>query len=340
MTLAEFVLALMWVGLTAYAVFGGADFGAGFWDLFAGSATRGARQRDLIAEVIGPVWEVNHVWIIFVLVVLWTGFPEAFGSIMSTLYIPLTLVTFGIILRGSGFAFRRVATTVELRRVWGAMFALSSVITPFFLGAVAGGVASGRVPPGNEAGDAVTSWLNPTSVLGGVLAVGTCAFLAATFLTREAHHRGQDELADAFRARAIGAGIVTGVLALAGIAVLAADADELFDGLTGRALPIVLASGLAGAGAVALLWTRRYVLARLAAVGAAAAVLWGWAVAQYPNVLEPDVEIADVAAPRATLEALVVVLVVGSVFLVPSLLWLYRLTERGTLHESGPEPQT
>ena len=340
MTLAEVVLAVMWVGLTAYAVLGGADFGAGFWDLFAGSATRGARQRDLIAAVIGPVWEVNHVWIIFCLVVLWTAFSAAFGAIMSTLYIPLTLVTFGIILRGSGFAFRKVATTVELRRIWGATFAMSSVVTPFFLGAVAGGVASGRVPLGDDAGDALTSWLNPTSVLGGLLAVGTCAFLAATFLTREAHHRGEEALAAGFRLRAIGAGFATGAVALVGIFVLRADAPELFDGLTGRALPVVVVSGLAGSGAIVLLWKRRYVVARLAAATAVAAVLWGWAVGQYPHVLEPDVEIADVAAPRATLEALLVVLVVGAAFLVPSLLWLYRLTEEGTLGETGPEPQT
>lgn len=340
MTLAEVVLAIMWVGLTAYAVFGGADFGAGFWDLFAGGPERGARQRRLIAEVIGPVWEVNHVWIIFVLVVLWTGFPTAFGSIMSTLYIPLTLVTFGIILRGSGFAFRKVATTVELRRLWGATFAVSSVVTPFFLGAVAGGVASGRIPSGDDTGNAVTSWLNPTSVLGGVLAVGACAFLAATFLTREAHQRDDEDLTEAFRRRAIAAGVGAGLVALAGIGVLAADAPDLFDGLTGRALPLVILSGVGGLGAIVLLWKRRFVLARLAAAAAVVAVIWGWAVGQYPDVLAPDVEIADVAASRPTLQALLVVLVVGAVFLIPSLLWLYRLTEQGRLLEGGPEPQT
>lgn len=340
MTLAELVLALMWVGLTAYAVFGGADFGAGFWDLFAGGPERGARQRTLIAEVIGPVWEVNHVWIIFVLVVLWTGFPAAFGAIMSTLYIPLTLVTFGIILRGSGFAFRKVATTLELRRLWGATFALSSVITPFFLGAVAGGVASGRIPLGDDAGNAFTSWLNPTSMLGGGLAVGTCAFLAATFLTREAYHRDDPEMIEVFRARAIAAGVVTGAVALAGIAVIGFDAPALFEGLTERALPLVLLSGIGGLGAVALLWKRRFVLARVAAAAAVVAVVWGWAVGQYPDVLVPDVEIADVAASRPTLQALLIVLAVGAVFLIPSLLWLYRLSEQGRLLESGPEPQT
>jgi len=338
-TLAEVVLAVMWAGLTAYAVFGGADFGAGLWDLVAGGARRGRRQRDLITDVIGPVWEVNHVWIIFVLVVLWTGFPEAFGAIMSTLYIPLTLAAFGIILRGSGFAFRKVTTTVELQRVWGASFALSSVFTPFFLGTVAGGVASGRVPLGDDVGDSITSWLNPTSLLGGVLAVSTCAFLAAAFLTREAHHRGDDELVAQFRIRGLGAAVATGLIALAGIGVLREDAPELFHGLIGRGLPLVILSGVGGVTTFALLWARQFVWARVAAAGAVVAVLWGWAAAQYPYVLEPSVTIEDVAAPNATLSALLIVIGVGAVFLVPSLLLLYRMSERGSFSEEPPAPQ-
>lgn len=333
MTLAEVVVALMWVGLTAYAVLGGADFGAGLWDLVAGGPERGRRRRDLIANVIGPVWEVNHVWIIFVLVVMWTALPELFGSVMSTLYVPLTLAAFGIILRGSAFAFRKVAATVELQRLWGATFAASSVVTPFFFGAVAGGVASGRVGLGNDQGSPFTSWINPTSMLGGVLAVSTCAFLAATFLTDEARKREEPDLAEEFRVRAIGAAVATGAIAFAGIFVLRADAPELFDGLTGRALPIVLASAVGGIASIVLLWQRRFVWARLSAVAAVAAVIWGWGAAQYPYVLPPDTEISDVAAANATLTALLIVLAVGAVFLVPSLVLLYRLSEQGTLTE-------
>lgn len=339
MTLAEVVLAVMWAGLTAYVVFGGADFGAGLWDLVAGGAARGRRQRTLITDVIGPVWEVNHVWIIFVLVVLWTGFPAAFGAIMSTLYIPLTLAAFGIILRGSGFAFRKVSTTVELQRIWGATFAVSSVLTPFFLGTVAGGVASGRVPL-DELGDSITSWLNPTSILGGVLAVSTCAFLAATFLTNEARKRSEPELARGFRARGIGAAVVTGAVALVGIGVLRADAPELFDGLTGRGLPLVVLSGVAGIGAIVLLLRRDDLWARVVAAAAVVAVIWGWAAAQYPYILEPDVEIADVAAASATLEALLAVIAVGGVILLPSLVLLYRMSEQGTFSDESPAPQS
>ena len=199
----DLVAVILFTGVVFYAVFGGADFGAGFWDLTAGGAERGRAPRGLIDAAIGPVWEANHVWLIYCLVVLWTAFPGAFAAITSTLYVPLWLAAFGIVLRGSGFAFRAVATRTAEQRVAGAAFALSSVITPFFFGAVAGGIASGRVPS-EGGGDAVTSWLNPTSVLGGVLAVTVCAYLAAVFLTAEARARDDAELEGWFRRRALG----------------------------------------------------------------------------------------------------------------------------------------
>ena len=165
--LANVVLVFLWGGITAYVLLGGADFGAGFWDLLAGSAEGGAPQRQRIAQSIGPVWEANHVWLIFALVVTWTGFPTVFASIASTLYIPLTIVAFGIILRGSAFAFRKTVTEVAVQRIFGSSFALSSVITPFFLGMIAGAIASGRVPLGVAQGNVISSRLNPTSVVGG-----------------------------------------------------------------------------------------------------------------------------------------------------------------------------
>jgi len=212
MTLAELVLGVMFVGLIAYGLFGGADFGAGIWDLLAGGARRGARQRDLIEHSIGPVWEANHVWLIFVLVILWTAFSEAFAAVVTTLYIPLTLAAFGMIARGAAFAFRKSITTLPMQRFLGAAFALSSLVTPFFLGAVVGGVASGRIPPGIAAGNVITSWVNPTSVLGGVMAVLVCAYLAAVFLCGDARREGEDDLSDQFRIRALGTAGVTGVV--------------------------------------------------------------------------------------------------------------------------------
>ena len=327
MTWAQIVLVMMWLGLTAYALFGGADFGGGFWDLIAGGAERGAPQRALIEHSIGPVWEANHVWLIFVLVILWSCFPVVFAALASSLYVPLTAAGLGIILRGSGFVFRKVVEGIPLKRVFGAMFALSSVVTPFFLGAVAGAVASGRVPPGNASGEPVVSWFNPTSILAGVLAVGTCAYLAAVYLTADAV-RDEDALAEGFRARAIAAAVVTGLVALGGIVVLRADAPELFDGLTGRALPLVALSALGGLGSVALVVRRAYVLARLAAGLAVAAVLWGWGVAQYPHMLAGRLTVVEAAASDATLKAVAISLTIGAALFVPGLVWLLSLFQR------------
>ena len=158
---------ILFAAITIYAVFGGADFGAGFWDLIAGGAKRGERPREVIDHSIGPVWEANHVWLIFVFVVLWTCFPEAYASITLTLFVPLTLAALGIVLRGASFAFRKAVFRTRDQRNFGAAFALSSVLVPYCLGAVVGSIASGRVPAGGKAGDPWSSWVNPTSILGG-----------------------------------------------------------------------------------------------------------------------------------------------------------------------------
>jgi cytochrome d ubiquinol oxidase subunit II len=331
MSIADVVAAVMFVGITLYALLAGADFGAGFWDLLAGGSRRGAAPRALIEESIAPVWEANHVWLIFVLVVLWTGFPQAFAPIMSTCYIPLTLAAIGIILRGGAFAFRKASSTLPTRRLFGATFALSSVITPYFLGAVVGGVASGRVPAGDATGDVITSWCNPTSVLGGTMAVVVCAFLAAVFLTSDASRRGDDVLAGAFRARALVSGIVVGVVALAGVFVLHADARHLFDGLTGRGAPLIVLSAVAGVATLVLVARGRYAWARYLAALAVVAVLWGWAAAQYPWLLIDHLHIDDGAGARATLVAMLGTLAVGTLLLLPALAWLLVLTQRGTL---------
>jgi cytochrome bd-type quinol oxidase subunit 2 len=328
MTLAELVLGIMFVGLIAYGLFGGADFGAGIWDLLAGGTRRGARQRELIEHSIGPVWEANHVWLIFVLVVLWTAFSSAFAAVVTTLYIPLTLAAFGMIARGAAFAFRKSITTLPMRRFLGAGFALSSLVTPYFLGAVVGGVASGRVPPGIATGDVITSWINPTSVLGGVMAVLVCAYLAAVFLCEDALREGDDHLAGQFRIRALGTAAVTGVAGLGGLFVLRNDATLLWEGLTGRALPVMGVSVVAGLAAVVLLVRRRYTSARLASSLAVTTILVGWAVGQYPYILVPDVTIEEAATGRPTLQAMLVALAVGAVILVPALVYLYVMFQR------------
>jgi cytochrome bd ubiquinol oxidase subunit II len=328
LTLAEVLLGVMFVGLIAYALFGGADFGAGIWDLLAGGTRRGARQRGLIEHSIAPVWEANHVWLIFVLVVLWTGFPTGFAAVVTTLYAPLTLAAFGMIARGAAFAFRKSISSLVMRRFFGACFAASSLATPFFLGTVVGGVASSRVPPGIAAGDVVTSWLNPTSLLGGVLAVLVCAFLAAVFLCLDARREGSDELSDQFRTRALGTAATTGAVGIIGIFVLRADAPLLFAGLLGRALPVIVVSVLAGLASIALLVVRRYAVARVTASIAVATILIGWAVAQFPYLLLPYLTIEDAAGSESTLVAMTVVLVLGSLILVPALVYMFVLFSR------------
>jgi cytochrome d ubiquinol oxidase subunit II len=325
-----FAAVVLFVGVVAYAVLGGADYGAGFWDLTAGGAERGRESRHLVDQSLAPVWEANHVWLIFCLVMLWTGFPGAFAAIMTTLYVPLGLAALGIVVRGSGFAFRKVFVRTEQQRVVGAAFAVSSVMTPFFLGTVAGGIASGRVPTGGH-GDPVTSWLNPTSVLGGVLAVLVCAFTAAVFLTAEARRREEPGLERRFRVRAQVTALVTGAVALAGIAVLRADAPRLFDGLLSRALVLVVVSGLCGLGALVLIRRAAPRLVQGLAVTAVGAVVAGWGVAQYPYLLGTHLSIATAAAPAPTLFALTVVAAAALVLVVPSMALLFVLQQRGRL---------
>src|SRR6187200_614562 len=207
MNKADAVAGVLWIGVTFYAVFGGADFGAGLWSLLAGGGEGGRRPRELIDWAIGPVWEANHVWLIFMLVVLWTGFPSAFEAIFSTLFIPLSLAALGIVLRGSGFAFHHTARRAGGRALAATVFGLASVLTPFFMGTVIGAIAGGRVPVGNAAGDAVTSWLNPLSLLIGALFVTTGAYLAAVFLVSDARRAGTPDLERYFAARAFVAAI-------------------------------------------------------------------------------------------------------------------------------------
>ena len=332
--LPEVMAVIIWLGISAYAVFGGADFGGGIWDLVAGGPERGRRPRALIEQAIGPVWEANHVWLIFVLVYLWTAFPEPFVSIATTMLIPLTLAAFGIIFRGSGFAFRKWADTVGRQRFYGAGFAGASVLTPFFLGTVVGGVASGRVPLGNAAGDPFRSWLNPTSMLGGVMAVVVCGYLAAVLLTREASLDGDVEMTAYFRRRALGSGVLAGVVALAGVGVLAADAPSLYEGLTSpRGIVLMVASALGGLISLWMLRTGRYVAARPAAALAVVTVLWGWGAGQYPWILEEEALLDEYAASDPVLWAMVVAFGVAAVTAVPALIWLFRLTQVRALGE-------
>jgi cytochrome d ubiquinol oxidase subunit II len=334
MTLAEVCVAVMIAGLTAYAVLGGADFGAGLWDLTAGGDRRGGRVRGMVQRSMSPVWEANHVWLIFVLAIFWTAFPVAFGSVFSTLYVPLALAAVGIIFRGAAFALRGQAATMNEARTLGALFALSSVLVPFCLGAAVGGVASGRVPVGNATGDELSSWLNWTSATIGVLAVLAGAYLAAVYMAADAVRAGIADLEEAFRARALLSGTIVGVVAIGGLLLVRHDAPDLYDGLThGTGLALVLASAGFGGGTLALVWVRRFEWARVSAAAAVACITVGWPVAQHPDLLPGELTLERAAASDATLIALLVSVAAGLVVLAPSLWVLYRLVLAGRLDQ-------
>ncbi|MDX2706892.1 cytochrome d ubiquinol oxidase subunit II [Streptomyces sp. PA03-6a] len=333
----EAVAAFLFLGVIAYCLFGGADFGAGFWDLTAGGAERGRRPRHLIDTSVGPVWEANHTWLVYCLVFLWSGFPAAFTAITTTLYVPLGIAVLGIVLRGAGFAFRKASLRTPEQRVYGVAFAASSVLTPYCFGSIAGGIASGRVPSAGN-GNAVTSWLNPTSVLGGVLAVLVCAYLAATYLYVAARQQRDHTLQRHFRSRALCAAVLTGAVSIAGVFVLQQDSPHLFRRLSHGALPLVLLAALCGVATTVMVWRQRTRFLRGLAAAAVALVVLGWGVAQYPYLLGTHLEIGEAAAPQATLAVTIGVAVVAGLLIFPSIALLFRLANRGSLRPGDQEP--
>jgi cytochrome d ubiquinol oxidase subunit II len=333
------VAAVLLLAVIAYAVFGGADFGAGFWDLTAGGPERGEHPRDTIEHSIGPVWEANHVWLIFIFVILWTSFPEAYASITLTLFVPLTIAALGIVLRGASFAFRKAVVSLRYRRAFGAAFAASSVLVPYCMGAIAGGIASGRVPAGGQAGDPVASWINPSSIHGGVLAVAAVAYLAAVYLVWDARRLDDTAMVEYFRRRAVVAAAVVGVIGVVGTFVLRADASYLFQGLTSRALPLVILSVLCGVSALVLLVRNANRGARLVAVIAVASAIVAWGVAQWPYLLPETLTFSAAAAPTGTLTAVLAVVVLAAAIVVPGFVLLYVLHQKGLLPEEGAEDE-
>jgi cytochrome bd ubiquinol oxidase subunit II len=332
-------LVFVLVGLTLYTVLGGADFGAGFWQLFAGRSGHAERIREEAHHSMGPVWEANHVWLVFVLTVFWTSYPTAFGSIASTLAIPLFLAAIGIVFRGAAYGLRPGAATARESGRIDTVFAVSSILTPFALGAAVGAIATDRVPVGNAAGDLWSSWLNPAAISIGVLAVATSAYLAAVYLAADAARDGDRELEHDFRVRALGAGVVAGLVAAGGIVVLEIDDHALFHSLlSGRALPAVIASALAGAATLVLVYRRHYEPARYGAALAVAAVVAGWALARWPTIL-PGLTVDQAAAGHDTLVSVVVVVLAGGLIVFPALAYLFRLELSGRfMGEEQPAP--
>lgn len=339
--LPELIAGIMTVALNAYVLTGGADFGGGLWDLLA-SGPRRVEQRELIARAIAPIWEANHVWLIIVVVMLFTAFPSAFAALTTVLHLPLALLLIGIVLRGSAFVFRSYGSRQGAgRRRFGRAFAMASAGTPILLGVVIGALATGdvgeamrRVETGSFAEVFVRPWAAPFPLAIGALALALFAFLAAVYLTLDTH---DPALQDDFRRRALGAALAVFVLASGAFALAWRGAPRVRSGLitTPWALWLQLATAIAAITAIVALWRRLYSLARLAAAAQASCILWGWVLAQFPYLIPDVLTIRDAAAPRVTLVLLLWGLAAGAVVLVPSLVYLFRMVRR--LEEShGP----
>jgi cytochrome d ubiquinol oxidase subunit II len=314
----------MIASLVLYALLGGADYGGGVWDLFA-FGPRAREQRKLIAEALSPVWEANHVWLILVIVILFTAFPPAFAAIATALHIPITLLLIGIVLRGTAFTFRTYdIQRDDVQRRWSLVFSMASIITPILLGTTLGAIASGTitVEDGTVTSGFFNSWLAPFPIAVGFFALALFAFLAAVYLTLESQQR---ELQDDFRKRALLSGVVVGLLALTVFLLAKTGAPTVRAGIsrTGWALALHFFTAIFALSAFYTLWTRRYRLARIFAAGQVTLILLGWAFAQYPHLVEPNITLASAAAPRITLQLLLAALVAGAILLFPSYYYLF-----------------
>jgi cytochrome d ubiquinol oxidase subunit II len=310
------LIAIVWTGFTAYAILGGADFGAGVLHLIAPT-----RARDAITAAIGPFWEANHVWLIFGITGLFSAFPRAFDALGTLAFVPGTLALVAVVVRGAGFAVTAQAegaprAAALFRRLFGG----ASVAAPFFFGVIAGGLARG----------ARNAWLGPFQAMTGLLAVAVCTALATTFMTVEARRAGDRQLAVKFRGWALWSITAVGALAIAALALAPADAPTLFHGLTHRALPEVVVALAALSGAHTALRRHRYGLARAALVLAVGAVMWGWAFAQYPRLVG-GLTVASSAAGGPELTAVAIALASGLVVLAPSLWVLFVAFRRQPL---------
>lgn len=326
---AQGLAAAVLLAMIAYLVTGGADFGGGVWELFARGPRAPAHVRAL-REAIAPIWEANHVWLILVVVLLFLGFPGAFAPIMIALHVPITILLVGIVLRGAAFVFQAYADGDEVvARQSVRWFRVASLLTPVALGVVAGAVAGGMIRVDVATGAVTASvrpWLQPFPVAVGVMTLGLCAYLAAVYMTLETTGALQED----FRRRALAAGAVVGVIALPVAALAWHEAPILGVPLLTSwwSWPFHVATG---AIAIAALWAmlrRHFRTARMLAIAQTAAILIGWALAQYPRILAPDLRAEDCAAPRVVLVTALVVLAVGSLLLLPAFVWLYRAFKR------------
>lgn len=349
MILAYITLTVLWLALIAYAVLGGADYGAGIWDLlYIGDRNISGRKHNFINHALGPVWEANHVWLIFLIVGLFTAFPVVFSTLSIVLFLPFTLALIGIVLRGAAFVFRLygVRNTSSAASVWGLVFSFASTITPFLLGASAAAVASGRIRPSSGAylADMVgATWLTPFAIVIGLMAVALCSVLAAVYLAVEANQNGDVQLTGAFRLRAIIAGAVTAVLGGIGLLLSPTEAPLLWDGMLAHAIPVVIATMIVGLATAASLFTGHYRLARVLIIVETAGLLGSWGISQLPYLIPPDLTVQGTANTPAVLQFLLVGTLVGMLLLLPSLYYLFsvfKLPYPAPGTQKKPDPPT
>jgi cytochrome d ubiquinol oxidase subunit II len=329
MNVALVALIILWWALITYAILGGADFGAGVWDFFA-VGRLADRQRTLINHALGPVWEANHVWLIFLIVGLFTIFPSAFATLSIALFFPFSLALIGIVLRGAAFIYRYYAINAKGRfaRLWGQVFSLSSLLTPFFLGASAAAVASGKLLRPNGTADAtyIASWISPFALIIGFMAISLCATIAAVYLTVEARDTEHDkELTESYRLKALIAGAITAGLGAAGLVLSPAESPILWHGMLIRAWPVVIVTMIIGLATATTLYTRHYSTARILIIAETAFMLGAWGLAQYPYIIPINYTIDNSANDPNVINIVLIGMACGMIILLPSLYYLFSV---------------
>ncbi len=331
------ILAILWGALTLYLLFGGADFGVGIWEVNTALQST-ERERNLLYKAIGPVWEANHVWLIFFLVCTHAAFPRAYAALGQALWVPLLIAIVGIVFRGAAYAFRANLLGQRTQRtIWEIVFAVASTVAPFFLGAAAGAVASGKLEfndAGEYQGDILLGWISPLAIFTGFFTVGVCAFLSAVYLLRESVNQQHDDLVKVWRRRALVTGVIMGVLSLLGVAFLAFEPESFWSDFHERSLPLFGIGIASGFAALVALWYTWPLAATIAAASTVTCVIWGWGVAQYPFLLPPNLTIKNCKTSDSVLWAMLWSIAVGMVIVVPSLWWLLAIF-KGAHHDAS-----
>lgn len=325
---ANVMAVILWLSILAFAIFGGADFGAGVWDLLA-RGDSAEQQRGALIRAIGPIWEGNEIWLIFLVTGTWTAFPVVFSTIMTALFIPLSIGLLGIVMRGAAFIFyTHFRGDPGVNATWGRGFSVASTAAPFLFGCVAAAAASGQIrvlPDGSVQANVITTWTTPFALACGCFAVALCACMAATYMTVETKNTGDMRLAGIFRTHALVSGGIASVLGLFAAWLSSFFAPYLFSGLTSRALPLALLALAAGALTAGALLIGQYFIARVLIAGGVMLILGAWAIAQLPYLVVPDVTITSGAAPEEVQRVVLVVAIVGMIIVLPALWYLMYL---------------